>query len=189
MTKPSINRIQSSTKPSAIQASLQKSFLKPKIRTHSGTVPGRFRNTNVKNQVTNEDDSQSDPHPEVGPSVCQSRHSIDSDTDEAHVMVTGVQKEIRYRPHMVTEIREEIPCCSLGISSGKQKKARSTSQPKFCSENTPATNEADQILLALQQLASNSSSANFNNKINRISKLPKSLLNDNAHLRREIREI
>ena len=36
------------------------------IRKHSGTVPGKFRSTNVKNQETNEDDSQSDPHPEAG---------------------------------------------------------------------------------------------------------------------------
>ena len=35
------------------------------IRTHSGTVPGTFGNTNVENQGTNEDDSQSDPHPEA----------------------------------------------------------------------------------------------------------------------------
>ena len=61
------------------------------------------------------------------------------------------------------------------ISSGKQKKVCSTFQPQFRSENTPATNEADQILLALQQLATNSNSANFNKNINRISKLPKSL--------------
>ena len=46
---------------------------------------------------------------------------------------------------------------------------------QFCSENTPATIEADQILLALQQLATNSNSANFNNNDSRISKLPKSL--------------
>ena len=36
------------------------------IQTHSKTVPGTFRNTNVENQGTNEDDSQSDPHPEEG---------------------------------------------------------------------------------------------------------------------------
>ena len=36
------------------------------IRTHSETVPGTFRNTSVENQGTNEDDSQSDPHPEAG---------------------------------------------------------------------------------------------------------------------------
>ena len=185
---------------------LDEFILNQQIRTHSGTVPGTFRNTNVENQGTNEDESQSDPHPEVGSSVCQSRHSIDSDTGEAHDTMTGVveqtskgphmvtgatgvQGEIRYRPDMVTgateEIRnnthtmtatqEEIPYCSATTSSGKQKKARSTSQPQFRSENTPATIEADQILLALQQLATNSNSANFNNNISRISKLPKSL--------------
>ena len=42
-----------------------------------------FRNTSVENQEPNEDRSLEDPHPEVGPSVFQSRHSIDSDTDEA----------------------------------------------------------------------------------------------------------
>ena len=36
------------------------------IQTHSKTVPGTFRNTNVENQGTNEDDSQSDPHSEAG---------------------------------------------------------------------------------------------------------------------------
>ena len=36
------------------------------IQTHSETVPGTFRNTNVENQGTNEDDSQSDLHPEAG---------------------------------------------------------------------------------------------------------------------------
>ena len=36
------------------------------IHTHFETVPGTFRNTNVENQGTNEDDSQSDPHPEAG---------------------------------------------------------------------------------------------------------------------------
>ena len=49
----------------------------------SGTVPGTFRNKNVESKESNENQSQDDPHPEVGPSVCQSRHSIDSGTDEA----------------------------------------------------------------------------------------------------------
>ena len=90
-------------------------------------------------------------------------------------MVTGATEETRNYPHTMTATQEEIPCCSPTTSSGKQKKTRSTSQPQFRSENTPATIEADQILLALQQLASNSNSANFNNNISRISKLPKSL--------------
>ena len=89
-------------------------------------------------------------------------------------MVTGGPEEICHNPH-ATRATEEIPYCSPTTSSGKQKKARSTSQPQFRSENTPATNEADQILLALQQLATNSNSANFKNNISRISKLPKSL--------------
>ena len=37
-----------------------------KIHMHFETVLGTFRNTNEENQGTNEDDSQSDPHPEAG---------------------------------------------------------------------------------------------------------------------------
>ena len=101
----------------------------------------------MENQGTNEDESQSDPHSEVGPSVCQSRHSIDSDTGaahdtmtgvieltskgphmvtgatERHDILTGVTEEVRNGRDMVTTVQEEIPCCSSGISPGKQKKA------------------------------------------------------------------
>ena len=45
---------------------LDEFLLNQQIRTHSETVPGTFRITNVENQGTNEDDSQSDPHPEAG---------------------------------------------------------------------------------------------------------------------------
>ena len=45
---------------------LDEFLLNQQIRTHSGTVPGTFRNTNVGNQGTNEEDSQSDLHPEAG---------------------------------------------------------------------------------------------------------------------------
>ena len=188
------------------------------IQTHSKTVPGTFRNTNVENQGTNEDGSQSDPHPEAGifcgqttqnsgPKDCrdmvtgatreirQCRDMVTGATREIRQCrdmvtgATGVQGEVRYRLDMVrgaseemrngldmvTAVQEDIPYCSSGISSGKQKTARSTSQPQFRSENTPATIEADQILLALQQLPTNSNSSNVNNNSNRISKLPKSL--------------
>ena len=160
------------------------------IQTHSKTVPGTFRNTNVENQGTNEDDSQSDPHPEGG--LFRSQTTQNSGPEAGHYMVTGatreirqcrdmvtgvtgeicqcrdmltgIQGEIRYRPDMVTgdseevhndrdmvtAVQEEIPYCSSGIFSGKQNKARSTSQPQFRSENTPETIEADQILLTLQ---------------------------------------
>ena len=86
-------------------------------------------------------------------------------------MVTGGPEKLRHNLHTMTSTQEEIPYCSPTTSSSKQKKARSTSQPQFRSENTPATIEADPTLLALQQLATNSNSANFNNKISRISKL------------------
>ena len=45
---------------------LDEFLLNQQIQTHSETVPGTFRNTNVENQGMNEDDSQSDPHPEAG---------------------------------------------------------------------------------------------------------------------------
>ena len=171
------------------------------IQTHSKTVPGTFRNTNVENQGTNEDDSQSDPHPEgglfrsqttqnSGPELSpymvtgateQTRNSpymvtgVIEETHDGPDMVTGDSQEIRNGHDMVTAVREEIPYCSPTTSSGKKKKARPTSQPQFRSENTPAKIEADQILLAFQQMATNSNAANFNNNISRISKLPKSL--------------
>ena len=92
-------------------------------------------------------------------------------------MASGVQRERESlgQRDMVTGVHEEVTCCSPSTSSGKQKKNHSTSQPQFRSQNTPATIEADQVLLALQQLANNNNSANFHNNINRISKLPKSL--------------
>ena len=166
---------------------LDEFLLNQQKRTHSETVPGTLRNTNLENQGTNEDDSQSDPHPEAGifrgqttqnygPKEC--RDMVTGDTGEirhCRDLVTGGSEEVRNGHHMVTAVQEEIPYCSCGISSGKQKKTRSTSQPQFRSENTPATIEADQILLALQQLATDSNSANVNNNSNRISKLPKSL--------------
>ena len=180
---------------------LDEFLLNPQIRTHYGTVPETFRNTNVENQGTNEDDSQSDPHPEgglfrsqttqnSGPEVSpymvtgateQTRNSpymvtgATGEIRQCRDMVTGDSQEIRNGHDMVTAVQEEIPYCSPTTSSGKKKKARSTSQPQFRSENTPATIEADQILLALQQMATNSNAANFNNNISRISKLPKSL--------------
>ena len=94
---------------------------------------------------------------------------------ERHDILTGATEENCNGHDMVTSVQEEIPYCSSGISPGKQKKARTTSQPQFRSENTPATTEADQIFLALQQLATSSNSAIVNNNSNKISKLPKSL--------------
>ena len=97
-----------------------------------------------------------------------------SGPQDGHDMMTGATEQIGNCQNM-TGVHKEVTYCPPSTSSGKQKKNRSTSQPQFRSENTPATIEADQILLALQQLANNNNSANFHNDINRIFKLPKSL--------------
>ena len=66
-------------------------------------------------------------------------------------MVTGATEQIRNHRDMVREVHEEVTYCSPSTSSGKQKKNRSTNQLQFRTENSPATIEADQVLLALQQ--------------------------------------
>ena len=197
------NRIES--RISDALSKLDEFLLNQQITTHSETVPGTFRNTNVENQGTNEDNSQSDPHPEAG--IFCGQNAQNSDLEDCCDMVTGATRgseEVRKCPHMVTgatgdfchcrdmvtggseemrngfdmvtAVQGDIPYCSSGSSSGNQKKARSTSQPQFHSENTPATIEADQILLTLQQLATSSNSANVNNNSNKNSKLPKSFM-------------
>ena len=165
---------------------LDEFLLNPQVRTCSIAARGTSRNVDSGDREIHGDYSTNDPYPEGGSFHHQSGppNSPDADmvtetlphmvTENYSHMVTGATEETRNYSHTMTATQEEIPYCSPTISSGKQKKARSTSQPQFRSENTPATIEADQILLALQQLATNSNAANFNNKISRISKLPKS---------------
>ena len=64
---------------------LDKFLLNPQKRTHSGTVRGTFRNTNVENQGTNEDDSQSDPHPEAG--IFRSQTTQNSGPEDGHYKI------------------------------------------------------------------------------------------------------
>ena len=162
---------------------LDEFLLNPQVRTCSVAVLGTSRNANSENREIHGDRSLDDPYPEVGyfPHHSGQLNSPERETISHMVtenyphMVTGCQKEIRHNSHTMTATQEKIPYCSPTTSSGKQKKARSTSQPQFRSENTPATIEADQILLAPQQLATNSNSANFNDNISRIWKLPKTL--------------
>ena len=45
------------------------------IHRHFETVPGTFRNANVENQGTNQDDSQRDPHLEAG--ICRGQTTQD----------------------------------------------------------------------------------------------------------------
>ena len=142
------------------------------LQGDSGAAPEASRNPLSKSQGTNEDDSQNDPHPEAG--LLHSQITQTFDPEDYHDMVTGATEQIGVR-HDMTVVHEEVTYCSPSTSSGKQKQNRSTNLPQFRSENTLATIEADQLLLAFQQLENNNNSANFHNNINRISKLPKSL--------------
>ena len=154
---------------------LDEFLLNPQVRTCSVAVPETSRNSNSENREPTGHRSLDDPCPEVRFSSHHAGNLNSPELEEYPHMVTGGPEEIRNRPQMMTRSQEEVPHCSPGTSSGKQKKARSTSQPHIRSENTPATIEADQILLAFQQFATNSDSANFNNNIKRISKIPNSL--------------
>ena len=62
---------------------LDEFLLNPRIRT--------------RNQEPNEDRSQDNRHPEVGPSLHQSRHSIDSDPDEAPDRLHETFASIQFR--------------------------------------------------------------------------------------------
>ena len=50
--------------------------LNPEVRTDSGTVPGLSRDTYVENQEPNVDQSQIDPHPDVGSWVYYFRYLV-----------------------------------------------------------------------------------------------------------------
>ena len=130
-----------------------------RIQGHSGTTPEASRNAFSTSKETNEDDSQSDPHPEAD--IRHNQTTQNSGPEDGHDMVTGVTEDIRNRDDMLTGVHEEVTYCSTSTSSGKQKKDRSPSQSQFRCEKAPATFEADQVLLALQQLANNNNSANF----------------------------
>ena len=130
---------------------LDEFLLNPQVRTCSVAVQGSSRNANSENRETHGDRSSDDPYPDVGyfPHHSGQLNSPDTETNSHTVnknhphMVTGGPEEIRQNHHMMTATQEEIPYCSPTTSSGKQKKARSTSRPQFRSEKTPATIEAD----------------------------------------------
>ena len=111
---------------------LDEILLNPQVRTFSETFRGTVRNADVENQEASGDRSQNAPHPKVVFFACHASKLNNSDPDETSDVVGRVQ--------------ERIPYCSLVTFSGKQKKARSTSQPQFRSEITPTTIGADQIL-------------------------------------------
>ena len=145
------------------------------VRTCSVAVPGTSRMNNLQNPEHTGDRFLDNPCPTVVFSTYHSGPLKDPEQEETYHMLTGAGEEICNHDQMVTGVQQKIPNCSPGISSSKRKKARSTSQPHLCSENTPGLIEAEQILLAFQQLATSSTSAIFQNNINRNSKSLKSL--------------
>ena len=75
-------------------ARLDDFFMNPLLQGHSGTTPETSRNVFSINQGTNEDDSQSDPHPEAG--------LLTSGREDRHDMATGVQRERVHRRTTIT---------------------------------------------------------------------------------------
>ena len=61
---------------------LDEFILNPQIRTFSGNTPGTFRNTDVENEESSGDRSQSNPHPELEFSACRTSNLTDSDPEE-----------------------------------------------------------------------------------------------------------
>ena len=59
--------------------------MNPLLQGHSGTTPETSGNVFSINQGTNEDDSQSDPHPEAG--------LLTSGQEDRHNIASGVQRE------------------------------------------------------------------------------------------------
>ena len=64
---------------------LEDFLMNPLIQGHSGTTPEMSRNVFSINQGTNEDDSQSDPHPEAG--------FLNSGREDRHDTAMGVQRD------------------------------------------------------------------------------------------------
>ena len=81
-------------------ARLDDFLMNPLLQGHSGTTPETSRNMFSIDQGTNEDDSQSNPHPEEG--------LLTSGREDRHDMATGVQRESAVGQDMVTGVHEEV---------------------------------------------------------------------------------
>ena len=116
--------------------------LNPQVRTHSGTVPKTLRNTIVENQKPNEDRSQDDLHPELGPSVCRSRHSNDSDPDKFQefkkrfaIALTWRQEFEKRFPSAPMELPQENkrrPVSQVSHNFAMKTPLRQKKQTRFC---------------------------------------------------------
>ena len=80
-------------------ARLDDFLMNPLLQGHSGTTPETSLNVLSINHGTNEDDSQSDPHPEAG--------LLTSGREDRHNMVTGVTERIHHGQDMATGVQRE----------------------------------------------------------------------------------
>ena len=71
-------------------------LLNPQVRACSVAVPGTTRNSSSKNRESNGDRSLDNPSPEAVFSVCHSSNLINSEQEETHHIVVGVQERIPY---------------------------------------------------------------------------------------------
>ena len=88
-------------------ARLDDFLMNPLIQGHSGTAPETSQNVFSNNQGTNEDDSQSNPHPEAG--FFNNQMTQNSGQEDRHDMATGVQREReweRERVYLATTLTE-----------------------------------------------------------------------------------
>ena len=90
-------------------------LLNQQIRTHSETVPETFRNTNVGNQGTNEDDSQIDPRPEAGIFHGQTTQNSDPKGCRDTYLNVSFGHLIRFVIWLSLSERLFIPCLSISI--------------------------------------------------------------------------
>ena len=79
--------------------------MNPLIQGKSRTTPVMSRNAFSTNQGTNEDNSQSDPHPEAG--VFGKQTMRNSGKKDSHDMKTGVTEQTRNGRYMVTGFNEQ----------------------------------------------------------------------------------
>ena len=72
-------------------ARLDDSLMNTLSQGHPGTTPETFRKVFSMSQVTNEDDSPSNPHPEAG--LFNNQMTENSALEDGHEMVTGAQRQ------------------------------------------------------------------------------------------------
>ena len=92
-------------------AQLDDLLMNPLIQGHSGTTPETSWNVFSINQGTNEDDSQSNYHPEAG--LFNNQKTQNSGQEDRHDMATGVQRERESLDRRDTQIYGELWYCPL----------------------------------------------------------------------------